>query len=116
MIETERWKERGSNRPIRVEGGWTAGGGGRRRMDEGGFSETANIGWDIAIEFRLRGITALDVPFVVSVRRGAIALSSDLTRCRDAGWQSGRMGRVTFFSPSSFTHTRTGTTPVLDPV
>lgn len=29
-------------------------------MDEGGFSETANIGWDIAIEFRLRGITALD--------------------------------------------------------
>lgn len=30
------------------------------RIDEGGFSETANIGWDIAIEFRLRGITALD--------------------------------------------------------
>lgn len=29
-------------------------------MDEGGLSETANIGWDIAIEFRLRGITALD--------------------------------------------------------
>jgi len=37
LIETERRKERGSNRPIRVEGGWTSeahgGGGGKGRWE-----------------------------------------------------------------------------------